>query len=278
MLIKQRKEPVKKIVNINTNNITLDKAKWLNIDNNKIIVGLTSYPARINNLAPTLESIFSQNAKIDKIYLVLSIKEFPNLKNDVPEYLLNYTNVQNNFEILFVENNLKQFKKNLPLLKMYENRNDIIIFTIDDDKIYKNNYISTVYSFLIENNKKCPSVITWKFPWEDYVKQICHYNNNEEIRLVGWCEAIIPSFFTYKPIYSLTEEMINTQTWISEDHFITCNLKHNNINFVQFPYNMLISLVTDYKENEIKPLLDKYKNLRDDVLVNNVKNLFNSLL
>ena len=94
----------------------------------KVVVSVTSYPPRIQNLQPVLEAIFSQTRTPDKIVLWLADTEFVNKEKDLPAYLINLAEQKK----IVIEwcNDLKPHKKYFYALQKY--RNDIVI-TIDDD-------------------------------------------------------------------------------------------------------------------------------------------------
>ena len=54
----------------------------------KLIVSLTSFPARINTVHQVIESLLNQTKKADKIILWLAPEQFPNGEKDLPEKLL----------------------------------------------------------------------------------------------------------------------------------------------------------------------------------------------
>ena len=53
----------------------------------RIIVSLTSYPPRINSVHKVIESLYRQTVPADEIVLYLSLDEFPETKQDLPETL-----------------------------------------------------------------------------------------------------------------------------------------------------------------------------------------------
>lgn len=57
----------------------------------KIIVSLTSYPARISTVHLTIDTLLSQTRKADKIILWLAPEQFPNKEDDLPAQLLAQT-------------------------------------------------------------------------------------------------------------------------------------------------------------------------------------------
>ena len=119
--------------------------------NKRIIVSFTSFPKRINNLMPTLKSIFKQTIKPDKIVLWLAETEFKNREEDLPIYLKNLLR-KNKFNIEWC-NDLKCHKKYFYALQKY--REDIVIL-IDDDLIYDNDLIEK----LIKSYSEFPYAIS----------------------------------------------------------------------------------------------------------------------
>ena len=107
-----------------------------------VIVTMTSWSKRISEAIKTIESCNRQTLVPDKIYLNLSVTEFPGKEKDIPEEIVNYEKTHNNFFINWVEGpNTKPFKKLFPILK-YCRYNDIII-TVDDDIILPKDFIES---------------------------------------------------------------------------------------------------------------------------------------
>lgn len=118
---------------------------------NKIIISLTSYPARIHIVARVIKSLFEQTEQADEIVLWLSIIEFPNKNKDLPDRL-NELVGKNGFRIEWVNENIKSHKKYFYVL---QNSKDIVI-TVDDDMIYSNQMVST----LMDSYRRHPSAIS----------------------------------------------------------------------------------------------------------------------
>lgn len=93
--------------------------------NEKIIVSLTSYGERLNNLPIVLDTIYAQTVSPDIVVLNLAYEEI--MPQNVEEYL-----IKHNVEINKVPDT-KVYKKIIPTLKKYPN--DCII-CIDDDWLY----------------------------------------------------------------------------------------------------------------------------------------------
>jgi len=106
---------------------------------NNIIVSLTSYPARINNVSKTIMSMMVQTMEPDEIELWLSQEEFPDGEDSLPDSLLKLRD--GHFSIKWCSN-LKPHKKYF--YSMQEHKEDIII-TVDDDVYYSPNVIEELY-------------------------------------------------------------------------------------------------------------------------------------
>lgn len=107
----------------------------------RVIVSLTSFPARINIVVYSIISLLRQTIKPRKIVLWLSKEQFSN-KTDLPTKLLELEKY--NLEIRFVEGDLKSHKKYYYAFKEFAN--DYVMLA-DDDIFYPADTIEQ----LIEN-------------------------------------------------------------------------------------------------------------------------------
>ncbi len=112
----------------------------------KVIISLTSFPGRIQDVWIVVECLFRQTYKADKIILWLSKIQFEDI--ELPESLLNQQ--KRGLEIRFVEDDLKSHKKYIYALNEF--KNDYVI-TVDDDLYYDNRLIEN----LIQLKKKYPN-------------------------------------------------------------------------------------------------------------------------
>lgn len=106
----------------------------------KIYVSFTSWKKRIHHVCDTLYFLSEQTLQPDKIYLTLSSDEF--LNKEIPEEI-NYLTEVLNFEIIWVKENTKAFKKLFPVLHKHKDE-DCWIITIDDDVVYDKDFIKTI--------------------------------------------------------------------------------------------------------------------------------------
>lgn len=105
-----------------------------------IVVSMTSWTKRINNVKTVVESIMNNTVKPDRVYLNLSISEFKGI--ELPKDLVNYFNSDNRLIINWVDGeNTKPMKKVFPILK-YLDDEDIII-DADDDILFPKDLIES---------------------------------------------------------------------------------------------------------------------------------------
>lgn len=115
--------------------------------NDILIVSLTSYPARITSVSPSIKSILSQSLAPSKIDLWLATEEFPNGPSSLPLDLLDL--VRYGLNIQWCEN-IRSYKKIIPALALCPGN---IIVTADDDLIYHQDWLLQ----LVTHHILCPS-------------------------------------------------------------------------------------------------------------------------
>ena len=118
-------------------------------NNEKAIISLTSWTARINTVAKTIYSLIKECPGFH-IVLVLSEEEFPNLINELPDNLKLFIDMDL-IEVMFIYKNYKSFKKVLFTMNKY---NNIPIISADDDCIYTCNYAQDLYTAW-KNTNEC---------------------------------------------------------------------------------------------------------------------------
>lgn len=120
----------------------------------RLIISLTSFPKRINQLWMVINILLRQTVKADKILLYLSKEQFPHEYNDLPKSLLYYKDY--GLEIIFVDGDIRSHKKYYYAFRDYPN--DIVI-TVDDDIFYPTTMIET----LIHYHKKYPDSVICRY-------------------------------------------------------------------------------------------------------------------
>lgn len=105
----------------------------------EVIVSLTSFGKRIHDVYLTVESLFQQSHKADRILLCLSAEEFN--ESNLPAVLK--AQRQRGLEIEFVEKDLGPYTKFYYALRKYP---DALLITVDDDILYPIDMVDRLYS------------------------------------------------------------------------------------------------------------------------------------
>ena len=195
-----------------------------------VVVCMTSWTKRIENVKCVVENVMKGTFQPDRLYLSLSVEEFPNKELDLPKDLVKYFNGNEKLIINWVDGeNTKTMKKVFPVLQ-YLNDNDIII-PMDDDVIYPLSYIEkrvmeykthfqpisglgdNKNSYLYrDNNMLCNigycCLFTKKMMehWDEYVNEkiLKSYNDDTCYAMIEWLNGYIPQECKYHT---------NTELW-----------------------------------------------------------------
>ena len=180
--------------------------------NPQLIVSLTSYPARINSVHKTINTLLTQSLKADKIILWLANEQFPNLEADLPKELLDLKEL--GLTIKWCED-LKSYKKLVPALIEYP---EDIIVTADDDVYYQPNTLKILYEAYLKNPANIYSRRTVKLQINNgvlegvsarkdgfkYLKEASYFN-----QLMGGGGCLYPPHSLYKDCTNV-EKIRNT--------------------------------------------------------------------
>lgn len=199
-------------------------------NNEKAVISLTSWTARINTVIKTIDSLIQQCPNFH-IVLVLAEEEFPRLITDLPGNLLSL--IDNKLiEIMFVKKNYRSFKKILFTMDKYRN---VPIISADDDCIYTCNYAQELYDEWLRNktcvismgsganggSKKLPPYPTgskslyppycFKDFWKPYIYEISEKTNDDDTFYAFMLNNIfnikIHSDQPYKDVYVFHDEI-----------------------------------------------------------------------
>lgn len=116
-----------------------------------VIVSLTSFPARINSVHFTIQSLLNQSYLPKQIILWLANEQFPNAEKELPEELLKLQD--GGIFIIKWCDDLRPHKKYYYAMQEYA---DMPIITVDDDVIYSENTVQQ----LVESYKKFPFAVS----------------------------------------------------------------------------------------------------------------------
>ena len=196
-------------------------------NNEKAIISLTSWKARINTVSKTLFSLIKQCPGFH-IVLVLSEEEFPQKEKELPDDLMVF--VENELiELLWVYKNYRSFKKIFPVIDKY--RNSYFLFTVDDDKYYQKTYWNLMIQKLGNNDSYCP------FGCD----------------VIGPCMIYSSTIFdeTFKD--NISNELIETCV---DDTYISYYLKSKNAKIYFERNKEILDLISSH--DEIEPLCNYY--------------------
>jgi hypothetical protein len=181
----------------------------------KLIVTLTSFPARIKTVPIVINALFRQKLKPDMIVLYLGYDKFPNKEKDLPQELVEQTN--HGLTIHWVKD-IGCFTTLIPALNEFP---DDIIINIDDDIYYDNKLLLELYN----SYKKNPTAIH-----TNTAHRIIFDLNGNLLPYLDWYP---PTNFTKKnPCFYLLRLLVNIKRSI-QSFFHTINL--NNISSIDHP-------------------------------------------
>ena len=203
----------------------------------KAVIALTSWKKRINTVGLTIFNLMCVCGPEFHIVLTLSEDEFPEKEMELPHDLI-VMNLAGVFEILWVKNNWRSFKKWIFCSLRYPT---VPIITADDDCLYKFNYANELLSH-ISSHGTC---VTY---WCDRFKRTRCYNT------AGYATCYPPGYFRNVENY-MTTDMLDEY---DEDDMLYVALRYiQNI-------TGCVCLNRSYEEiavphDEIDPLHDIYK-------------------
>jgi hypothetical protein len=238
-----------------------------NIKNkNRVIVSLTSFPARINRLWLVIETLLRQSQKPDKIILWLSTEQFPNL-DILPKNLLKLQ--KRGLNIRLCNEDLRSHKKYYYAIKEYP---EDIILTVDDDVFYHSKLIED----LLNLHEKFPNCVCANSCSEIlvYDKQIQPYNlwkqytiaenPNDRIFPIGMGGILYPPKV-------LNAEVLNSKVFLNicpfaDDIWLNVMTKLKNTKVVKTNYNSTYLPVINYQNTSLSTA-NTTKGMNDKQLV-----------
>lgn len=180
-------------------------------NNQMIIVSLTSFPKRINRLWLVVESILRQTKKADMIILWLSISQFPNRDQSLPQRLVNMR--KRGLDIRYIEEDIRSHKKYYYVFQQYPNDH---IITIDDDIFYRSTMIEDLWNYHLKYPNSIIAQFSKTMKWS-LTGEIGPYQSWVNI----WNKTIESeqSFFgsgggTFFPPKSLHDNVLNKQLFL----------------------------------------------------------------
>jgi len=121
----------------------------------KLVVSLTTFPARISGVWAAIEAVFNQTLLPDRIVLTLAKEEFPDRK--LPRRLTRQ--VARGLEVIWLDANGRSYDKLLPALAIYP---ESCIVTIDDDKLIPETLLSSLHSAHLSHPEAIVGARGWR--------------------------------------------------------------------------------------------------------------------
>lgn len=187
--------------------------KGISINHSKekeIIISLTTHGKRIHSVFRTIECMFQQTYKANRIVLWLGNKEYNNI-NELPITLQNQ--IKRGLEVKFVKD-IRSYTKLIYALKLFPNA---AIITIDDDILYPCDFIEKlVFSHSNHPTAICCNAVRHlelKTP-----KKFYPYRKNElETKITQHYSCYIAEGFAgiLYPPYALSNEVFNEKIFLS---------------------------------------------------------------
>lgn len=213
----------------------------------KIVITMTSWKKRIHNVSKSIYRFLkTQTIKPNIFYLWLSIEEFPNKENDLPQDLLSICDLYG-VKIKWIKDNEYCFKR----WYVYPEHNKDLVISIDDDMFYHPETINECYKECILNNH--PHVIHYRgCGGEIVIKNDIEYTITNNILsssvknyFIGQC-AFSPNSY---PLETLNDNIIKLRKEICpkcDESFLHPYLIKNNIPIV-FLHNLYA-----YEDNDVQ--------------------------
>lgn len=251
-------------------------------DENSIIVSLTSFPDRMEDIRFCLYSLLNQNLKPHKVILWLAYDQFPNKEKDLPKDVLDFR--ENGLTIEWCKD-IKSYKKIIPVLKKYP---DYYIATADDDVFYQENWLKNLWDM----HEKYPNTVIGTRAKRIILKddKIADYNEWELVTKTGE-----PSFLylitgaggvLYFP-NAFTELVFDEDLFLKlapfgDDIWLWAMLVLNNVKIkpIKYPIYFLkyVNIAREVGVLNKYRLWDENKKGFNNVQVNNIINQFPQIL
>lgn len=105
--------------------------KKIDMQNQQVIVSMTSFPAAITYAEKAVRSILQGSVLPDKVVLYLTFSQFEN--NTIPECLTSLSKSNPIFEVRNYDMDIRSYRKLIPVLTDFP---EAVIVTVDDDVAY----------------------------------------------------------------------------------------------------------------------------------------------
>lgn len=223
-------------------------------NNEELIVSLTTHGKRIDTVFHTIESIFQQTLKPNKVVLCLGNKEYTSIEQ-LPISL--QLQSMRGLEILFVKD-IRSYTKLIPTLVKYPEAN---IITVDDDFIYPSDLLEKLWNA----HKRNPGKIVCKVAREMSLKNTNQFNQftnfeshdtaNDYYSKMNLLEGFAGVLY---PTGAFDKEVLNSEQFLrlapaADDIWFTAMAIKNDTPIVQIPRPFGVYYEM-YQEDEVQDI------------------------
>ena len=219
----------------------------------KIIVSLTSFPARIETTGAVIEQMLYQTVRPDEVVLWLSKDQFPEREKELPKKILDLRD-KFGVKIGWCDGDVKAYKKFLPALEQYPE--DLIII-IDDDLLYPIDLVeqladahkkfpnaiiaSRVHRIGIDENGKMLSYKEWKKQIGDHTYEI-----KDDWFFTGGAGTLLPPHIFDKEIFN--KKVILELCPLADDIWLNIHAAMNKVPIVNTAANNKLARIASTQE------------------------------
>lgn len=187
----------------------------------KLIVSLTSYPARIHTVGTVVEDLQKQTRKADEIILWLAEEQFPNREEDLPNQLRH----QMSEGLVTVRwcDDLKSHKKYFYALQEFT---DDLVVTVDDDLLYPEQMLENLYQCYLRHPNAVSTVRAHLMiftedgtlmPYRDWIQEtdVCLDQPSMQLFATGGAGTLYPGGIFKKELFN--KEAIRETCLMADD-------------------------------------------------------------
>lgn len=226
----------------------------VSMEEEKIIISLTSFPPRMSEIHYTIYSLLNQSLPVTAVILWLSEDEFPHKEKDLPHALVNLKRY--GLTIQWVSGNIRSYKKIIPALISYP---DAVIITADDDLYYPSDWVEKLYKV----HKLYPKdVIAHRVHWISYTKDGLLAGYNDWPKCIGGGSCRFANFFTegggvLYPPKSLYKDVTRKDRFMKlapkADDIWMWAMAVQNETKIRIPYDAIRNITYNSREMQIGP-------------------------
>lgn len=251
-------------LNKNCGNIDLDK---------KIIVTLTSFPLRINRVWLVIESLLRQKDQPDEIIIWLSKDQFAGFEC-LPNNLKKQS--KRGLKIKFVDGDIRSHKKYYYTIKEFP---EDLIITVDDDILYRNDFIRSMLEYHKENPRDIISFYSKVIlrqenkliTYNKWPKSKVNKRSISEIFFGSGGGTLFPPHSLYKDV--LNKELFLDLTPLADDVWLNAMSRLNRTYIYSVSNKFHIPLPVINKNNKTLAENNVYENL-NDIQINKVRDYY----